>query len=267
MKRYIAALIGALALMAAGCGGQEEAVPSASPVEVVLALTPKEPVAGEAITFAVTVTQDGAPVNDASSVEFELWKDGQEQHATIPGTLAKDGVYTAQTSFAEPGSYYVMYHVTARDFHNMQKHPFTVKAAGSDQPTSQPENHDAAVHNDHGSGQAVNHGHGGEHGADHQHTSGINYHFQAADTLTANETAALTVSLTKDNQPLSKAAVRFEYWHAGEERHQFVDAAETQPGVYSASVTLPASGDYTVNVHVEKDETIHDHKEYTLHVR
>jgi hypothetical protein len=267
MKQYIAALAVALALMAAGCGSQEEAAPSASPVEVALALAPKEPVAGEAITFAVTVTQDGAPVNDARSVEFELWKDGQEQHEMIPAALEKDGVYTAQKTFAKPGSYYVMYHVTARDFHNMQKHPFTVRAAGGGEPASQPAEHAAGAPDGRDSGQAADHEHGGEHGANHRHTSGVDYHFQPADTLTANEAAALTVRLTKDNQPLAKAAVRFEYWRAGEERHQFVDAAETQPGVYGASVTLPASGDYTVNVHVEKDETIHDHKEYTLHVR
>jgi hypothetical protein len=267
MKQYILALAGALALMAAGCGSQEEAAPSASPVEVALALEPKNPVAGEAITFGVTVTQDGAPVTDAKKVEFELWKDGQEQHEMIPAALEKDGVYTAQKSFAEPGSYYVMYHVTARDFHNMQKHPFTVKAAGGNTPATQPADHPKGAHDGHDSGQAANHEHGDDHGANHQHSSGVDYDFQPAETVKANKAAALTVRLMKDNQPLAKAAVRFEYWRAGEEHHQFVDAAETQPGVYGTSVTFSASGDYTVKVHVEKDETIHDHKEYTLHVQ
>lgn len=73
--------------------------------------------------------------------------------------------------------------------------------------------------------------------------------------------------MQKDNQALTEAAVKFEIWREGEEKHQYVDASEKQPGEYTtANATFPASGTYTVKVHVEKGE-IHDHKEFSVTVQ
>jgi len=153
MKRYCFSLLCLLAVIAAACGHdhQEAALPSADPLAADFSIQPKEPASGETLTFSVKVTQNGAPVNDAKEVKFEWWKDGQEQHVTIPAALQADGVYTAQQAIAEAGSYFVYYHVTARDFHSMQKVAFTVadRSAASAVPAHE---HEAA-------GEAANHGH------------------------------------------------------------------------------------------------------------
>lgn len=256
MKRTFFFLLSILALTQSACGNdnQEAALPSA-PVEASFAIQPTEPSPGEAITFSVQVTQDGKAVDDANEVKFEWWKEGQDKHVTIPATLQKDGVYTAQQTIAEPGSYFVYYHVTARDFHNMQKVPFTVKgtsgAAGA--PAQQP---DAGTEHDHGNEQKS---------SDH-HASGVDFHFMPPDSIKASESAPLTVHLMKDNQAFTQATVKYEFWQGNDGKHSFLDASETQPGQYGANASFPASGTYTVKVHVEKGD-VHDHKEFNLSVQ
>ncbi|KKX56031.1 hypothetical protein X546_09520 [Brevibacillus borstelensis cifa_chp40] len=266
VKRHIWTVIASLALIVgAGCSKEENALPSGSPIEVALTIEPQEVVANEAVTFSIKVTQDGAPVDDARETEFEIWKDGQEQHETIPATLQKEGVYTAQKTFAEPGAYNVMYHVTARDFHNMQTQTFTVKGAADQADGSHAAHeHDQASQPEH----SAAHEHGSSHGSEeHHHGAVVNMHFQPAESIKANEAASLTVHVQKDNQALTEAAVKFEIWREGEEKHQYVDASEKQPGEYTtANATFPASGTYTVKVHVEKGE-IHDHKEFSVTVQ
>lgn len=142
---------------ATGCGQEEQqtALLPSSPVEAAFTLTPDQPVAGDTVTFAVTVTQEGQPVDDASEVKFEWWKEGQEPHAMLPATFQKDGLYIAKQPIAEPGSYFVYYHVTARDFHTMKKIPFTVAAAGNPpapgSPPQAPEKTPASTEQDHSS--------------------------------------------------------------------------------------------------------------------
>lgn len=251
MKRFFLTWLPLLALTVTGCGSdnQEAVLPSASPIEVSFSLQPTQPLAGEAITFSAKVTQDGQPVDDAKEVTFEWWKDGQEQHQSIPAVHQRDGLYTAQQTIDQPGSYLVYYHVTARDFHNMQKVPFLVKDSRSSQ---------ADTEHVHGDGQES-----GQH-----HASGVDFHFMPPASIQANESAPFTVHVMKENQALTQAAVRFEYWQGKEEKHAFVDAAETQAGQYSASVSFPSSGAYTMKVHVEKKEgDIHDHKEFAVTVQ
>ncbi|MFD2369782.1 FixH family protein [Brevibacillus sp. GCM10020057] len=257
MKRYLFSLLVLLAAMTAACGHnhQEAALPSADPVAADFAILPKEPAAGKPITFSVKVTQNGEPVNDAKEVKFEWWKDGQEQHVTIPASLQKDGVYTARQTIDEAGSYFVYYHVTARDFHNMQKVAFTVggQSASSASPAHAQHPGEATAEHEHEA-------------AEHAHASGVDFHFMPPTPVLAGQPTPLMVHLMKDNASFTKAAVRFEIWQGSAAEHTFVEAREEQPGQYSAEANLPAAGSYTVKVHVEKGE-IHDHKSFPLAVQ
>jgi hypothetical protein len=239
VKKLVMIVIAGLLLLAAGCETGEQSLEPAAPIDVTLNIQPKEPTFHENTTFSVTVTQNGALVDDAKEVRFELWKEGQEPHEMIPATRQGEGVYAVQKAFSEPGTYYVMYHVTARDFHNMKKQAFTVKG-GQPQPTT-----------------------GHEHGTDHHHGDEVDYHFRLDGPVDAGSPAQWSVHLNHDNQPLSGAHVQFEYWKNGEEKYPFVDAKEDKAGEYTARVTLPSPGDYTVKVHVEKGP-IHDHKEFDV---
>ncbi|MFY0546265.1 FixH family protein [Brevibacillus sp. H7] len=240
MKKLVMIVIAGLLLLA-GCGTEEQSFEPAGPIEVALSIQPEAPTLHENATFSVTVTQNGALVDDAKEVKFELWKEGQEPHEMLPAQPQGQGVYSVQKAFAEPGTYYVMYHVTARDFHSMKKQTFTVTGG---QPQPQP----TAGH---------------AHGTDHHHGDGVDYHFQPDSPVPANVSIRWSVHLAKEGQLLDKAAVQFEYWKNGEEKHQFVDAKEASAGEYRAQVTLPAPGGYTFKVHVEKG-TIHDHKEFPV---
>lgn len=73
-------------------------------------------------------------MDDASEVVFEWWKEGQEPHRMLPAVYQEDGLYSAKLSITEPGSYFVYYHVSARNLHTMKKIPFTVTA--TNEPTA-----------------------------------------------------------------------------------------------------------------------------------
>lgn len=73
-------------------------------------------------TLSVTVSQGDQAVEDASEVQFEIWKaDSKEESEMIRAEHTGDGIYEVQKSFSEEGSYFVQTHVTARDLHVMPK--------------------------------------------------------------------------------------------------------------------------------------------------
>ncbi|MEK3805885.1 FixH family protein [Metabacillus sp. SLBN-84] len=78
-------------------------------------------------TLSVTVSQGDQAVEDASEVQFEIWKaDSKEESEMIRAEHTGDGIYEVQKSFSEEGSYFVQTHVTARDLHVMPKKEFVV---------------------------------------------------------------------------------------------------------------------------------------------
>ncbi len=238
MKKLVTAAFAGLLLLA-GCGEEEQPPQLAEPIEVALNISPDTPAPQETVTFSIAVKQSGAPVPDASDVKIELWKEGQESHETIPAVHQSDGVYTVQKTLAEPGTYNAMYHVTARDFHSMNKQTFTVKGEQPKPPTE------------------AGHSHG-----DH-HNDEVSYHLHPDGPVPANTSVRWSVHLQKEGTALDKATVQFEYWKNGGENPQFVDARETSPGEYAGHITLPAPGSYTLKIHVEKG-AIHDHKEFAV---
>lgn len=146
-----------LAITLLGCQGQEESqkgpyLPQA-PIEVHFGTDPEAPhPAGEPLTLFVQVSQEGEPVEDADEVTFEIWRadedeeESEEQpplppsgldggdpmagyetdHDMLPATHAGEGVYQLEHTFDEPGLYYVMYHVTARGYHDMVRYELEI---------------------------------------------------------------------------------------------------------------------------------------------
>ncbi len=128
MKKWLFALIAVPALLV-GCGDKKE--PAALPepempqmLEVVI-LTPKEVAINEPIELAAHVVQGGENVDDAI-VEFEVWESGKrDEGQMIDGTLEKDGIYKATTTFDHDSVYYMFAHTTANGIHNMPKQQIT----------------------------------------------------------------------------------------------------------------------------------------------
>lgn len=106
-----------------GCSAQDDAARQPlAPIKVNYSTSPESPVkAGTTVKIAVTVQQSGELVKDAQEVEFEIWKDNQDKHDKVKAQQSSSGEYYIERQFTGEGTYYVMYHVTARDVHNMQK--------------------------------------------------------------------------------------------------------------------------------------------------
>ncbi|MDZ5474172.1 FixH family protein [Bacillus sp. 31A1R] len=124
MKKWIIIL---LIMALSGCGVKEDELPEL--IEVKFRTNPEEIKINEEVQLVATVVQGKEQVDDASKVQFELWKEGtsEDQHLKLSTKHQKDGIYIVKYTFEEPGKYYIISHTTARGLHVMPKNEFIVK--------------------------------------------------------------------------------------------------------------------------------------------
>lgn len=123
-----------LALMfGTACGSepeQKQGTTTNTPVklDIKFSTTPSAVPQGKAVQLTTKIAQNGSPVLDAE-VGMEVWREGdtQEQHEIVPATMAADGQYIAQKSFAKAGLHHVTVHVTTPDIHQMPTFDFQVQ--------------------------------------------------------------------------------------------------------------------------------------------
>ncbi|TGB03961.1 FixH family protein [Halobacillus salinus] len=226
---------------------KEEAEVAAVPeVEVI---TDEEPLpVSEETTIQAKVTQDGAPVDDAEYVDFEIWneKDGQDSSNTIESEHVGDGVYEIQYTFEKKGTYQMYAHTQVGDLHTMPKVTVQVGEMKEDKTTAE-------------SGHDHKEGHG---------DSEFMVHLMTEQTFTAGEDNELVTHINRMEQPFEEAKVRFEISSDQLEAHKYIETEETNPGEYTSTFSFPSAGTYTVNVHYEKpDKEIHGHKEVKIEVK
>lgn len=247
MKKSFVALFAACVLLA-GCGQSEENTNGSNEelpelIEAVLDV-PEKGDPGTEITLAVKVVQGDSPVEDANEVEFEIWKDGnKEESEMLEGNHTENGEYSSVYSFPEDGLYYVQSHVTARGMHTMPKKPIEI-----------------------GNLEAEQHEHQGEATEEGHHHGDVSIHLEKADTIQANEQTALSVLIKKGEEPLSEAKVRLEITQEGS-NPTWVDMKEDAAGEYKNEHQFTASGNYTVTIHVQNDEGLHEHTEVEVKVK
>jgi len=233
--------------MLAACGQQNEKEETKAsspdltkPLKVDLQV-PEKGAKDESIQLKAIVKHDGKPVDDASDVQYEVWLNGaKDKSEMIEAKHEKGGVYTADHAFAKDGKYTVQVHVTAHDLHTM---PTSVIVIGNE----------AADH------------HNGDN-KEHKHTEDFSMHFMKPDQVKSTQKTALIVHLENHAKPLEKAQVRYEIWKTDDEKHSWIDATEEKPGEYSGHYNFPKPGVYTVKIHVENDQGLHEHEEYKLTV-
>lgn len=126
MKSFLMILFTSTIFILGGCAqeSKEESLPEMVDVEIVL---PQVINKGETVPLKARITQGKEHVNDADSVQFEIWKEGQETHEKLDAKNTESGIYAIQKSFSEAGKYTIIAHVTARDMHNMPKMEFIVE--------------------------------------------------------------------------------------------------------------------------------------------
>ncbi|WP_026907373.1 FixH family protein [Paucisalibacillus globulus] len=211
---------------------------------------PEKADVGETVVLKATVTYGDEEVKDADDVNFEYWLQGDEDNTTtIESTNNEDGTYTAEVSFESDGVYEIYAHTTARDLHTMPKKSITV---GEGVSTDHGDGHD----NDEDS-----HEHGG-----HDLAEGFSMHFVKPEDVKVNQEIELMVHLQLDNEPLEQARVRYEIYQEGSEKHDWIDVEESVAGEYTNSHSFIEEGMYTIVIHVENDEGLHEHTEHQMEV-
>ncbi|PZX04933.1 YtkA-like protein [Psychrobacillus insolitus] len=131
MKKTIAALV-MVTMTLVGCSDKQvtevNSQQEGTLEEVMVEFqTPTELAVNEEVALSVKVTQGDEAVDDADSVEFEVWESGmRDASEMIDGQLTEDGVYEAKYTFDHDGVYYMFAHTTARGLHVMPKQELTV---------------------------------------------------------------------------------------------------------------------------------------------
>lgn len=236
-------LIGLFVLGA--CGTEEEAESAAVPqsmepveAELTVAATAETE---ETVPLSVKVTQDGQPVDDADEIKFEVWKNGaKEESDMIKASLTKDGVYEAETTFAEEAVYTVQVHVTARSMHTM---PTTNVTVGHPKTAAE-----------------------AEEDSDHHHHAGADITLDPKEA-TAGEEQPFMVHVMIEDEMLTGADVQLEIFQDGAEKHEWVKLEEADAGMYKGMHTFTESGAHNVQVHVTKGHDIHEHVMETVDVK
>ncbi|MBW8348278.1 FixH family protein [Bacillus sp. IITD106] len=247
--------ISMLVLMLAACNSSnnnstEDDIPKM--LEVVLEV-PDNADVGEDVPLKATVTQGDEKVSDADEVVFEVWEDGKKDDSEmIDAVNNKDGTYEAKKAFDRDGVFTVQVHVTARGLHTMPKESVTVGKGAT-------EEHAHGDHGDHEHGDDQEHGH---------HSEDFSMHFMKPDSIEKGKETEFVVHLQDHNEPLEKARVRYEIWNDDiSDKHDWVDASETKAGEYSGKHTFSDAGIYTIKIHVQNDEGLHEHEDYELEVK
>jgi len=196
----------------------------------------------ENVNMKADVTYGDENVDDADEVVFEVWEEGdQDNSEMIDSTNNEDGSYSAETSFDHDGLFHVQVHVTARDLHTMPKKEVTVGEGGE-------------------YGEAVN----GENEFD---TDGFSMHFMEPEDVTAGDETELMTHIEIDKEALEDADVRYEIWNYDEDnKHDWIDADETASGEYTGTHTFEEAGTYSIEIHVEDDDDLHEHTEVKVEV-
>ncbi|WP_053360732.1 FixH family protein [Bacillus sp. FJAT-27251] len=252
MKKYIVSML-TLLLILAGCGSNNEDSSQAGEVPEIIEvtiLTPDSLNPNEEVSLEAKVTQGDENVEDATEVKFEVWKSGEDEREMLEAQHQSDGVYAVSKTFESEGVYTIVAHVTARDMHNMPKKEVTV---------GNPEAGDGH-HEDEGQRGESD----GENSHHHAHSEVV-IELEPGEAE-ANQEATLTAKVENEGEPLTEGVIRFEIWKENEEKHVYIEAAETAQGEYQASYTFTAPGTYNVQVHVNKGE-IHEHIQQTIKVK
>lgn len=237
-------VIGLFILAACGKEVDDGSAVQVLPLKVELTVTDQAEV-GDAVKMEALVTYGDEKVSDADKVIYEVWEEGKKDDSVmIDSVNGKDGTYTAETSFDHYGLFHIQVHVDAKNLHTM--------------PVKQVKIGEGA--------QAEGEGHSHDHG--HGNTDGFALHFVKPENAVTGEETELMTHLQIDGQPLVDANVRYEVSSdVLGEQHLWIDADETEQGEYTAIHPFELAGTYTVKIHVENADGLHEHEEFTFEVK
>lgn len=222
----------------------------------------------ESVVFQALVTQGEDVVDDASEVIYEIWADGEKSvsemiEADLPG---EDGVYEVSYTFSEEKLYHVQSHVTARGSHVMPVKEIVIGDPDLEEENDEAEEHDSTgnnhdhAHDENNQGENENENHN-----DHHLDESIDLRWKTPEKASASEDVSLSVEVDLENNPWTEGKVQFEVWKHGDDRHEWISAVETDPGIYEIEYVFEESGEFHIMVHLEDDE-LHEHIQFLIEI-
>lgn len=196
---------------------------------------------GETLLLEAIVTYGDEFVVNADEVVFEVWEKGDQQNSDmIDAENNGDGTYTTELTFNEDGIFEMYAHTTAHDLHTMPKREIIIGEGGDYEDVEE---------------------------NDQFHTEGFDMYFNELEVVKTDDHVDLTVNLELNNEALIDAKVRYEIWEEKvPDERDWVDAEEENDGIYTTQHTFNKEGIYHIQVHVEDDDELHEHKTYTVEV-
>lgn len=242
-KSILVILLTLLLITLAACGDQKDTNNNLDglPTFEVEFEVPETLEVGDTLFLEAIVTYNDELVKDADEVVFEVWEKGkQDDSEHIDSDNNGDGTYTAEVIFDEDGIYEMYAHTTARGLHTMPKREVIVGEGGD---------YD-------------------DHGHDGFHTEGFDMHFMEPEDAAMDQDVDLITHIMIDEEAYENLDVRYEIWNNDmSENHDWVDAEENVSGEYLATHTFTEPGTYSIQVHVQDDEDLHEHATYEFEVK
>lgn len=199
----------------------------------------------ETVELEAVVTYGDDLVVDADAVKFEYWLGDDEDDSTmVESENNEDGTYTAEVTFTEDGVYTLYAHTDAEGLHTMPKRQIAV----GDAEITEDEDNNTDEEN--------------------SHIDGFSMEFNEPESPEANQDIDLTTEITLEEEPLENADVRYEIWMKDDDdgEHEWIDSEEVNPGEYTSTHTFSQADTYTIQIHVEDDEDLHEHEEFDVEV-
>jgi hypothetical protein len=260
MKKLLVTFIMAIGIIT-GCssddkaGQKETESPSLDIIEVSIE-APETVNLNEEVLIQAHVTQGTDKVDDAQEVKFEISQAGIDKNEMLMAENNGNGTYSVKKTFEVNGIYTVTAHVTARSMHSMPSKDITVG--------------DGVTQGESGEGASTSHEadhHGDSTHQEHSHhESSLEITFNKETSFPVNQEVLLKTELTLNETAFEGAKVRFELVPEKGEKSEWLDATESEKGVYTAPFTFTKTDSYHVQIHVNKDE-IHDHKIFMFSVK
>ena len=92
-------------------------------------------------------------------------------------------------------------------------------------------------------------------------------HFTKLDKIEVGQEVELVTQLELEESPLKNARVRYEIWsEKNADKKDWVTAEESSPGEYRIAHRFAEADTFTVVIHVEDDEDLHEHEEHIIDV-
>jgi hypothetical protein len=232
-------LILSTGIVLAGCGNEKQAMGhnnmqgAGKPTVDVTVDIPAKTMDEDAVVFKASAVEKKQPVN-LEDVTFEVWEAGKQDgaHQKFKATLKKTGFYQAEAKLAE-GEYEGLYHSNdKKGLHHMDNISLVV----------------------------MDHSHEKEE-ASHEHEAvhGLSVNYMGATKVKAGADLPVSFHVFLDGNRL-KANVQVEVIETGIEKHNYVPLTK-KGDAYSGKVTLNASGQTTVRLHVGNDQLHHPEDE------